>query len=163
MTDAKYDRYFFSGLRDGQSVGRGLDIAVLDSAIMKGSNYYRLSRMQPNPEPHNTPLPPRARGPHIHKYGELLMHLGTNPNDPFDLGAEVELCMGKEMEPHLITRSTVVYIPANFIHSPWIVKRAWRPWIFIQINQGPMHTEKNYPQLLPKELRETMIFDPDVW
>jgi hypothetical protein len=66
--------------------------------------------------------------------------------------------MGKEMEKHILTKSTVVYIPPNFIHCPWIIKRVDRPWIFIQINQGPVPTEKPYPQILPKEEREKYHF-----
>jgi hypothetical protein len=29
-----------------------------------------------------------------------------------------------------------------------------RPWIFIEVNQGPRHTEKLYPQVLSKEVRD---------
>jgi hypothetical protein len=59
--------------------------------------------------------------------------------------------MGAERERHTITKSTVVYIPPHLIHSPYIVKRTDRPWIFIEINQGPVHTEKFFPQLLTEE------------
>ena len=163
MVETKYGKYFFSGLRPGQKAGRGLDLAFLDDESMKGSHFYRITWMQPTAAP-TSPAPAlRGRGPHIHKYTELLVHLGTNPDDPFDLGAEVEMCMGKEMEPHIITKSTVVYIPANFLHAPWTVKRADRPWIFMQINQGPKHTTKEYPQILPKEMRGEMIFDEEEW
>ena len=92
--------------------------------------------------------------PHIHKDAELLIHIGTNPDDPMDLGAEVQMCMGPELEVHTITKTTVIWIPPNFIHSPWKPIKTTRPWIFIEINQGPAHTEKSFRQLLPKELRE---------
>ena len=36
-----------------------------------------------------------------------------------DLGAEVVLYMGPEMEKHVITKTSAVFIPANFIHCPW--------------------------------------------
>mgnify|MGYP001148244833 CR=1 FL=1 len=92
--------------------------------------------------------------PHIHKDAELLFHIGTNPDDPMDLGAEVQMYLGPEMEKHVFNKSTVIWIPPNFIHSPWKPLRTWRPWIFIEVNQGPRHTEKSFRQLLPKELRE---------
>ena len=52
------------------------------------------------------------------------------------------------------TESTIIYIPPNFIHSPWRPLRVDKPFLFIEVNQGPEHTEKFYPQLLPKEARE---------
>jgi len=50
-----------------------------------------------------------GHGPHMHKTPEVVVHLGTNPDDPMELGGEVEMYMGPEMEKHIITRSTLVY------------------------------------------------------
>jgi hypothetical protein len=94
--------------------------------------------------------------PHIHKDAELLFHIGNNPDDPMDLGAEVVMYLGPELEKHTITRTCCIWIPPNFIHSPWRPVRIDRPWIFIEINQGPDHTEKSYRQLLPRDVREKM-------
>jgi hypothetical protein len=66
----------------------------------------------------------------------------------------VELQMGAEREKHIMTKSTVVFIPANVIHCPYIIRRTDRPWIFMEINQGPVHTEKLYPQILTEEERK---------
>jgi hypothetical protein len=60
------------------------------------------------------------------------------------------------MERHIITETTVVFIPPNFIHAPWNPLKTTRPWIFIEINQGLRHTEKFYPQLLTEEHREKL-------
>ena len=97
--------------------------------------------------------------PHIHKDAELLFHIGTNPEDPMDLGGEVQMYMGPEMEKHVFDKSTVIWIPPNFIHSPWRPLKTTRPWIFIEVNQGPVHTEKSFRQLLPKELRDATPWD----
>jgi hypothetical protein len=97
--------------------------------------------------------------PHIHKDAELLFHIGTNPDDPMDLGGEVQMYMGPEMEKHVFDKSTVIWIPPNFIHSPWKPLKTTRPWIFIEVNQGPVHTEKSFRQLLPTELREAIPWD----
>ena len=112
MDKTKYGKYIFSGLREGQAPGRGIDLALLDSAIMKGSNFYRITWNDPLP-PGVTDTNPPTHGPHIHKYAEILIHLGTNPNDPFDLGAEIEFCLGKEIEKHIITKSKYGYNNAN--------------------------------------------------
>ena len=75
-----------------------------------------------------------------------------------DLGAEVQVYLGPELEKHVITKTCVIYIPPNFIHCPWQPIKTWRPWIFIEVNQGPIHTEKSYRQLLPRDLREAVDF-----
>jgi len=111
---------------------------------MTGSNYY-FAHIVP------TSIEGAMHGPHIHEDAELMMHFGMNPDDPFDLGAEVELCMGSEMEKYTFTKSTTVYIPPNLIHCPWTLKKVDRPFLLIQIHQGATHTEKSYRQLLPKE------------
>jgi hypothetical protein len=97
--------------------------------------------------------------PHIHKDAELLFHIGTNPDDPMDLGGVVQMYMGPEMEKHVFDKSTVIWIPPNFIHSPWRPLATTRPWIFIEVNQGPRHTEKSFRQLLPQELRDAIPWD----
>ena len=85
----------------------------------------------------------------------------TNPDDPMDLGAEVEMYMGPELERHVINRTCCIWIPPNFIHAPWRPIKTDRPWIFIEVNQGPSHTEKSYRQLLPQEVRDKM--DWSMW
>ena len=57
--------------------------------------------------------------PHrAHRDAEILMLAGTNPNDPTDLGGEVEMQMGAGRQKHIMTKSTVVHIPSNLIHRP---------------------------------------------
>ena len=171
MAETKYEKYLFSGfseLAPGQKTPPGWKGNViplyLDDEIMKGSNFYLISWIRPEKfpdrsRPHSSVHAP----PHIHKYAELLIHLGTNPDDPLDLGAEVTVVLGKEMELHTFNKSTTVYVPANFLHGWWEVKNVKRPWIFIQINQGPLHSKKNYPQLFPKEIRDKLPQEEDEW
>ncbi|MCX7911680.1 MAG: hypothetical protein N2506_01755 [Dehalococcoidales bacterium] len=120
-----------------------------DSRTVPGSNFYFIHWVLPHEEPRMKIGHP----PHAHAEAELLIHLGTDPNNPKDLGAEVEICMGPELEKYVITETTVIFIPPNFIHGPWNPRRTTRPWIFIEINQGLRHTEKFFPQLLSREER----------
>jgi len=164
MTETKYDKYLFSGLEPGgkpSAPGHGIDLLSLDNEVIAGSNFYRISWLDPKnfqDHPMTVHLPP-----HIHKYTELLIHLGTNPDDPFDLGAEVTMIMGKEMEKHTFTRTTTVYVPANFLHGWWEVKNVTRPWLFIQVNQGLMHSAKYYPQIFPRAIRDRLPPLEDEW
>jgi len=97
-------------------------------------------------------------GPHTHKSPEVIMHIGTNPDDPLELGGEVEMYMGPELEKHIITTSTLIYIPANFVHCPWIIKKVERPFIMVTVGQEPEHTEKSFQELVSEEERENLLF-----
>lgn len=160
MTETKYGKYFVTYDPKQWPNERRPVMVRLEDSVVKGCNFYLVHWVLPGQGPQE---PSFALGhghpPHIHKDAEILMHIGTDPNNPMDLGAEVELYMGPELEKHVITKTTAVYIPPNFIHCPWIIKKTIRPWIFIEVNQGPRHTEKLYPQVLPKEIREKVNWD----
>jgi hypothetical protein len=160
MTDNKYDKYFMTGPQPHFPAIPGNVIAFLDEQHMKGSHYYFIHWVMQTPSgPLVTPVPTRiSHGPHIHKEAEILIHVGTNPQDPWDLGGEVEICMGPELEKHTFNRTTTVFIPPNFIHCPWTITRVDRPFIFITVDQGPAHNEKSYMQLVSEEDRKNMIF-----
>ena len=95
---------------------------------------------------------------HKHDFDQFLCFLGGDPNNMLDLGGEVEMYMGPEMEKHIITRSTLVYIPANFVHAPWVIRKVTRPWIFITVCQEPTHTEKSFKEMVPEEERGKLLF-----
>jgi len=150
--ETKYGKYFLPMLMPppgGMKFPMGPILTRMDNNTIAGSNFYFIHWVLPHDKPHMAIGHP----PHCHKEVELLIHIGTNPDDPADLGAEVELCIGPEKEKHIITRSTVVFLPPNCIHGPWNPISTRRPWIFIEINQGLRHTEKFFPQLLTEAQR----------
>ena len=103
VDETKYGKYFITGLPPGQSERRPV-IAELDGDIINGSNSYVVYWVPRIPDmPGVKSWDQIAHGPHIHKAAELIMHIGTDPDNPLDLGAEVEFCMGPEMEKHIIT------------------------------------------------------------
>ena len=153
MAEGKYDKYF---LKDSEwkkfPFIMGPIVTRMDNKTINGSNFYFIHWVLP----HETPRMTIGHPSHIHSEAELLIHLGTDPNNPDDLGAEVELYMGPELERHVITETTIVFIPPNFMHAPWNPLKTARPWIFIEINQGLEHTEKFFPQLLTREHRDKL-------
>ena len=151
MENTKYGKYFLS--YDGeQKFPLGNILAKFDDSIVKGSNAYFLHWVMPDVDI-NADAFQIGHPPHIHKSAELLFHIGTNPEDPTDLGAEIEFSMGEEMEKHVITKTTVVYIPPNVVHAPWRPLRIDRPFIFLEVNQELTHTEKFLPHLMPEDKR----------
>ena len=154
MAATKYGKYFINYDPRRWPNERRPVMARMEDGVVKGSNFYIVHWVFPGFEAPLGNYPMAGHPPHIHKDAELLFHIGTNPDDPMDLGAEVEMYMGKELERHVFNKTTVIYIPPNFIHCPWRPLKTVRPWIFVEVNQGPMHTEKSYRQILPKEVRE---------
>ena len=53
---------------------------------------------------------------HSHPYPEILGFVGTDPENPLELGGEVEFWVDGEC--HRITKSTMVFLPPNLPHCP---------------------------------------------
>jgi hypothetical protein len=62
---------------------------------------------------------------HVHDFGEVVTFFGSNPEDPTDLGGEIEFWL--EDEKHTITKSCVIFVPPGIRHCPLILKRLGRP------------------------------------
>ena len=153
--ELKYSKYFLNELpREQREKGFGKNPMFTiwtDDGIIKGSQCFSAMIMGPEA----TKI---TRGPHMHQTPEVLVALGSDPEKPRDLGATVELCMGREMEVHTFSASTLVYIPAKFIHCPFRVKEVKRPFIFIQVQYSPKMTETSFKKLIREEEREKMLF-----
>ncbi len=72
---------------------------------------------------------------------ELLCFIGGNPENINDLGAEISICLGEELEEHIITSAAVVSIPPGLKHCPLKVKKITKPFVFLEIS-----TTKEYRQ-----------------
>lgn len=75
-----------------------------------------------------SPIPDK---PHVHPYTEFLVFIGCDCNDLSELPADVELCMGDEMETHRINTPTVAIQPKGHPHIPLRVFSQTKNWIFI--------------------------------
>ncbi len=62
---------------------------------------------------------------HTHDFDEVIAFFGSDPANPRDLGGEVELWMGGEK--HIITLSTLVFVPRGVEHCPLHFNRVDRP------------------------------------
>ena len=78
---------------------------------------------------------------HAHDFHELLCFISGNPENINDLGAEISICLGDELEEHIITSATVVSIPPGLKHCPLKVKKISKPFVFLEIS-----TTKEYGQ-----------------
>ena len=63
--------------------------------------------------------------PHVHDTDEIIGFFGNNPDDPYDLGGEIEIWL--ENDKHIITSSALIFVPAGMEHCPLVLKRVDRP------------------------------------
>jgi len=80
----------------------------------------------PNPNPHVNP--------HSHDYDEFVIHIGTDPNDPEDLGGELEFVVNGE--PIVINKTSALYIQKGIKHGPLMWKQVTRPHLEMSIIAG---------------------------
>jgi hypothetical protein len=142
----KYGKYIVTDLKQniaeadwtpknikGAGKGKGGRILFLDSEVVPGAFYVETVWLMPNPK--GTAGPPTE--PHKHDWDEILGFFGTDMDDPYDLGGEIELWL--EDEKHTLTRTCIVFVPAGMMHCPLTVKRIEKPIFEFTTGPGTMY------------------------
>jgi hypothetical protein len=82
---------------------------------------------------------------------ELLIHLGNNPDDPLDLGADVDFFLGNGpwQEHYTLNRTTAVHLPNGMWHCPWKVEKIRTDvnWVNLRIGKNG---QGGIPAVLPE-------------
>jgi hypothetical protein len=76
----------------------------------------------------------RGVGAHAHSADEVLIFLGTDPDNTDYLGAEIEIDLGKEHERYLFDKPSAVVCPAGLPHAPVVTRWVDKPFAFLLIN-----------------------------
>lgn len=71
---------------------------------------------------------------HEHDVDEIIGFFGGDADDPYNLNGEVEMWI--EDEKFLLTKSTLLFVPAGMKHCPLIVRRADRPVFHFSVVTG---------------------------
>jgi hypothetical protein len=80
---------------------------------------------------------------HHHDTDEYLFFLGAElPDLVGSFDGEIEYFMGPEYERHVITKATVLYIPAGLEHNPCDIKRLTKPMMFSALQLAPYFNGK---------------------
>jgi hypothetical protein len=77
--------------------------------------------------------------PHTHDFDQFLHFYAADSLHIADFQAEVEITLGEEMEKHVITETTVLYIPAGTLHCPLNFKVIRKPVIFMNVALTPQY------------------------
>ena len=131
MAETKYGKLIIDELRAPAKVMAALSeysrfgkrILWIDTNVVEGSFQMNCSwYMRPTE---------RSPEPHAHDVDEIIGFFGNNPNNPWDLGAEIEFWMDNEQ--FIINKSALIFIPAGVKHCPLLLKRINRPVIHFSI------------------------------
>jgi hypothetical protein len=133
MAKLKYANYIltkaplqFPKMKDGPNLNR---ILMLNGEDVKGAFHVNCAWLSPGPNP-------GVYEAHVHPHDEVIGFIGTNPDDPSDLGAEAVLWI--DDEKYVMTKSFLAFFPKGLVHCPLTVTNVKRP-IFhfdIQIASG---------------------------
>ena len=112
----------------------------LDNSIIPGAFYMECVWVMPRSAGAAQPAPGGKRTgteSHTHDYDEVIAFIGTDHDNPYDLGAEAELWLGDEK--HIITKTSLVFIPAGLKHGPLYFLRVNKPVFHYTTGPGKMY------------------------
>ena len=120
--------------REAEYSQRATRVLWLEDFVMKGAPGTICSWYWKATEEEGTPS-------HTHAYDEVLGFIGGDPDNPHDLGGEVELWL--EDEKYILTKSCFVLCPKNVRHCPLRVVRVDRPFLFLAISLTDKYVKEN--------------------
>jgi len=127
MAESKYSKYlvrkptYEAGVKNTK--GRQIPtMTYMSNDLVPGCNTYLEFGWiweMPEPNPHIFE--------HTHDYDEIVLHIGSDPDNPENLGGEVEFVVGGE--PLIFDKTTALFVPKGVKHGPLTWKKFRRPHI----------------------------------
>jgi hypothetical protein len=83
--------------------------------------------------------------PHRHPHEEIFIFMGTDPNNPYELGGEHEFWIGEgdKAEKYSITKTTVLVVPKGVVHNPNSCLWADRPYLMLVTLNTTEHLDEH--------------------
>ncbi|MGQ9546202.1 MAG: hypothetical protein ACUVTR_03440 [Dehalococcoidia bacterium] len=105
-------------------------MTYMSNDLVPGSNVYiEIGWVWAMPDP-NAHIPEHCHA----KSDEFVLHIGSDPKNPEDLGGEIEFVVGGETLK--INKTSALYVPEGVIHGPLTWKSVTRPHIQMTIIMG---------------------------
>ena len=74
---------------------------------------------------------------HSHDFDEIIGFLGSDPENPYELGGEIEVGINGEL--HRLTKSSIIFLPAGIKHLPLSLLRVDRPILHFSVCMSPVY------------------------
>ncbi len=78
---------------------------------------------------------------HVHEFDEMIGFLGSDPENPYELSAEIEIGINGEL--HRLTKSSIIFVPAGMKHLPLSIISLKRPVLHFSISMNPSYGYKS--------------------
>ncbi len=144
MAAGKFDQLFIRGPKPGGTSDYDKRItAYVDDTILKGSYFFSAMFMAPE---YSTSI----KGAHLHQYDELLFFHGLDPDNPTELGWEMDFFLGDEFIRHTITETSIICLPKGFVHGP-LVTRMKKPVFHLFTVFGPTGALEDFDGTIKQE------------
>lgn len=143
MSETKYEQYIITELKPKveapwapvyrpEEITRMLN---LDNDVVKKGFYVETAWFLP-------PMALRTDSeidvkPHQHDFDEVLAVFGSDPKDPHNLNAELEVWL--DGEKHIITKSCMVFIPKGLRHGPIRFNKMEKPVFHFACGNTPKY------------------------
>jgi hypothetical protein len=132
MAELKYQKYILTDLKTPEHVQekdkaagyaeRATRILWLEDEVIKGAFSVICSWYWRATDEASTPA-------HTHDFDEVIGFFGSDPQNPSDLGGEVEFWL--EDEKYILKKSCLIFAPKGLKHCPLRVTRVDRPIFFL--------------------------------
>jgi len=114
----------------------GRRLFSLDNDVIKGAFYMETAWFLPGKWP-ETKGDEGVIKPHIHDFNEAVAYVGSDPDNRYDLGGEIEFWIdGKQ---NIIDKSFIAFIPAGIEHGPITIRRIDRPIFHFTSGTAPSY------------------------
>jgi quercetin dioxygenase-like cupin family protein len=133
VSELKYQKYILTEVklpeeqqkRADEYAKRATRILWLEDFVIKGAPNIICSWYWKATETEGTPA-------HKHDFNEVIGLIGSDPENPHDLGGEVEFWM--EDEKYILTKSCLIFVPKGLRHCPLRVIKVDRPIFFLAVS-----------------------------
>lgn len=78
---------------------------------------------------------------HVHDFDELIGFIGSDPENPNDLGGVIEVGINGEL--HRLTKSSMIFMPAGMKHLPLSILELKRPIFHFSISMNPTYSGRS--------------------
>jgi len=80
----------------------------------------------------------KVEEPHVHDFAEVIAFIGSNREDPHDLGGQITIWLDGEKQ--VLDKTCLIFVPAGARHCPIIFNRIDRPVFFATISPSTKYT-----------------------
>jgi len=118
-----------------------IDTDVVPGSFQMNTSWYFKPNRPEDLEDTQKALPMGSLKAHVHDSDEILGFYSSDPDNPYDLGGEIELFI--EGESHILTKSSLVFLPGGMEHCPLYINRVDRPIFHFSIIMEQHYTMRH--------------------